>query len=181
MVIFKERGWRCERAIPTDFLLSQKQLSGRQEHRHKQATGNRLIEACPDRNFQSDLQICFLHLFVIFGKATLPGLLVQRRQIVPSLFHYSHHLVERYTMIPIGKTRIDISIQSPRRSIGIPFDTRYLHQSAHRIASHPQMMFQPHFGGILDLCGTTSEQLAGCRRSHSTCHSHFALTPHFGS
>lgn len=124
MVIFKERGWRCERAIPTDFLLSQKQLSGRQEHRHKQATGNRLIEACPDRNFQSDLQICFLHLFVIFGKATLPGLLVQRRQIVPSLFHYSHHLVERYTMIPIGKSRIDISIQSPRRSIGIPFDTK---------------------------------------------------------
>ena len=169
MVIFKERGWRCERAIPTDFLLSQKQLSGRQEHRHKQATGNRLIEACPDRNFQSDLQICFLHLFVIFGKATLPGLLVQGRQIVPCLFHYSHHLVERYTMTSIGKSRIDISIQSPRRSIGIPFDTRYLYQSAHRIASHTQMMFQPHFGGILDLRRTTTEQLAGAEAiAHAT-------------
>ena len=116
MVISKERGRKYKRAIPTDFLLSQKQLRGRQEHRHKQATGNRLIEACPDRNFQSDLQICFLHLFVIFGKATLPGLLVQRWQIVPSLFHYSHHLVERYTMIPIGKSRIDISRTPDRKS-----------------------------------------------------------------
>lgn len=124
MVISKERSRKYKRAIPTDFLLSQKQLRGRQEHRHKQPTGNRLVETCPDRNFQSDLQICFLHLFVIFGKATLPGLLVQGGQIVPSLFHYSHHLVERYTMIPIGKSRIDISIQSPRRSIGIPFDTK---------------------------------------------------------
>ncbi len=56
-----------------------------------------------------------------------------------------------------------------------------LHQTAYRVASHAEVMFQTHLCGIFNLSGTASEKLAGGTRRHGAGHSHLSLTADIGS
>ena len=84
-------------------------------------------------------------------------------------------------MMPVGECRVDVRIESACCSIGIALNTRYLHQSAHWVARHTQMVLKSHFGGIFNLCRAAAKQLAGGCGCHGTCHPDFGLASGLGS
>lgn len=96
-------------------------------------------------------------------------------------FHYFYHTVERHAMVSVGERRVGIGVKGTGSGVGVSFDAGNLHQSAHRVARHAQVVFQPHLGSIFYLCGTSTEELA-CRCSrHRACHAYFCLASGFGS
>ena len=101
-------------------------------------------------------------LFGIFlakslGETALTGLLVERRKIMTRLTHHLHHFIKRHTVMTVGERGIQVGIQGTGCSKGITLDTRYLNQSAYRVAGHTQVMFQTHLGSILHLGRTSTK------------------------
>lgn len=84
-------------------------------------------------------------------KSAFTRFLVERWQVVASLFHHFYHTVERDAVASIRQGSIEIGVQSARRCKGIALYTRYLNQSADRVAGHSKVVLQPHLSGILHL------------------------------
>ena len=117
----------------------------------------------------------------VFGQSAFARFLVKRRNIVSRLFHNFNHTVERNAMPAIRKCRVEVRIQCACGCKGISFYAWYLHQAAHRVASHAQMVFQSHLCGILNLSRTATKQLACGSRSHSTSHANLTLATNVGT
>ena len=49
-------------------------------------------------------------------------------------------------MVTAGKGAVDVGIKGTRRSMGIALDAGYLHQAAHRVARHAEVVLKPHLG-----------------------------------
>ena len=122
-----------------------------------------------------------LHLLVILGKTTRSRLAIERWEIFAGLFHYFYQFVERHTMTAICEITIDIGIQCPGGRVCVAFDAGYLHQTAHRVASHTEVMLQAHLRCILYLGYTAAEKLTGGRSGHSAGHTYLSLTTYFGT
>ena len=58
----------------------------------------------------SDRQRLLLHLAVIPCKSALRCLLVERRDVLASLFHCLHYFVERHTVVAVGEGGEDIGV-----------------------------------------------------------------------
>ena len=82
------------------------------------------------------------------------------RKVVPRLFHHLDHAVERDAVSAVGEGRIEVGVDRAGRSVGVAFDAG---SAPVRIRDRRscQMVFEPHFGGILDLRGGCL-QLVGC-------------------
>ena len=112
------------------------------------------------------------------GQPTFAGLLVERRQVMAGLLHSLYHMVEAYAVVSVGERGIEIGSESTGGSKGIALYTRYLYQSADRVAGHAEMMLKSHLCRILYLCRTTSEELACSSTGHGTSYAHLALAAH---
>src|SRR3712207_9435734 len=78
-------------------------------------------------------------------------------------------------MLTVRERGVKLRIERPTSRKSIALDTRYLYQTADRVAGHAQMVLQPHLGGILYLRRTTSEKLTRSRAGHSTSHTDLTL------
>ena len=130
--------------------------------------------------FFSDKQH-LLHLAVISSETTLRSLLIKRWQILAGLFHRFHDLVERHTMVAVGKSRVDVGVQGSGSGVGIALDAWNLDKTTHRVAGHAQVVFKRHLCGVFNLGRTSPKQLVGSSGSHGAGHAHLALTAHLGT
>lgn len=121
------------------------------------------------------------HLVVVFGKASGTGFFVKGWEVMAGFFHDSYEFVERYAVDSVGQGGIDIGVEGAGCGIGVALDAWNLHQTAHRVASHAEMMFQPHFSGIFNLGRAAAEELQGCRGCHGAGHTYFSLTADLGA
>ena len=103
----------------------------------------------------SDRQRLLLHLAVISSQPTLRGLLIERWQILAGLFHRFHDLVERHTMVTVGKSGVDVGVEGTGCGVGIALDSMKFDHTTNGIAGHTHVVLKRHFSGVFDL-GLTS-------------------------
>src|SRR3712207_8230807 len=84
-------------------------------------------------------------------------------------------------MLTVRERGVKLRIERPTSRKSIALDTRYLYQTADRVAGHAQMVLQSHLGGILYLRRTTSEKLTRSRAGHSTSHTNLTLAAYLCS
>ena len=87
------------------------------------------------------------------------GLFVQLRQRATCFKQNQHGIIKGYPVKSTRKKRKTRTTDCPRRGVGIPFNAGDLHETGHRIAGHPEMRLQTHFGGLLDLLRRVPEDL----------------------
>ena len=119
--------------------------------------------------------------FIFFGQASGGSFLVERRKILAGLLHDLHHVVEGDAMLSVGKAGVQIGIQGTGGREGVALYAGNLHESANRIAGHPQMVLEAHLSGVLYLGRAASEEMSGCVRGHGACHSCLTRTASLGA
>ena len=97
------------------------------------------------------------------------------------LLHHLYETVEAHPVVSVGECGEYVGVECPCRCVCVAFDAWNLHESAYGVARHAEMVFKPHFGGILYLGGASSEQLACRSCRHGACHSNLALTTNLGT
>lgn len=119
--------------------------------------------------------------FDALGQTSLGGFAVKGGEVVPGLVHDFDDLVERNEMGAVGECGVDIGVEGPGGGDGVALDARHLYQPAHGVAREPEVVLQPHFGGVLDLRGGAAEELARSGGGHGAGDAHFALATDLGA
>ena len=97
------------------------------------------------------------------------------------LLHNLDYAVEIHAVAPVGECGIQVGIEGAGGGIGVAFYARNLDEAAHGVAGKPQVVFQPHLGGIFYLRRGASEKLRGSSGGHGACHPYLTLAPYFGA
>ena len=84
-------------------------------------------------------------------------------------------------MVAVAVGGIQVCVESTGGCKSVTLNTWNLYQSAHRVASHAEMMFKSHFGSIFYLRRTAAKQLANRCRSHGASHANLTLASHIGT
>ena len=64
------------------------------------------------------------------------------------------------------------------RAHAVAFDAWDLHQTADRVARHPEIVLHPDLGRVLYLLVCATQRGNQAPRGHRACHAHLALTPY---
>lgn len=91
-------------------------------------------------------------------------------------FHHLDEFVEADAMDTIGEAGIYICVEGTCGGVSVTFDTGDLYETADGVAGHAEVMFETHFGSILDLSGATSEELACGSGRHGASDTDLTLT-----
>ena len=97
------------------------------------------------------------------------------------LFHHFYAFIKGYAVQAVGEGALDIGIQGACGGVGVAFNARNLYETADGVARHAEMVFQSHFGRVLNDAERAAEKVAGRAGRHGAGYSDFGLTPAFGS
>ncbi len=117
----------------------------------------------------------------VHGEAAARGFLVLGLHVGAGLHHGLDDLVERDDVRAVAAQRHARGVDGLDGAHGVALDARDLHQPAHRVAGHAQVVLHADLGGVLHLRRGAAEHGRQRARRHRAGHAHLALAADFGA